>query len=77
LFQSSQDLSLAEEKLGDFHNKSEAHRKRELALEELLRIASVNVLQMNEADITVGVVVAAVHWAIAVIQHSESRLTGK
>lgn len=32
-----QDLSLAEEKLGDFHNNSEAHHKRKLALEELLR----------------------------------------
>lgn len=32
-----QDLSLAEEVLGDFNDNSEAHRKRKLALEELLR----------------------------------------
>lgn len=32
-----QDLSLAEEKLGDFYDNSEAHMKRKLALEELLR----------------------------------------
>lgn len=32
-----QELSLAEEKLGDFHNNSKSHQTRILALEELLR----------------------------------------
>ena len=44
-----QELSLAEERLGDFHNNSEAHKKRKLALEELLR-SHAYALEMQRAS---------------------------
>jgi hypothetical protein len=50
-----QELSLAEEKLGDFHSNSEAHHKRKLALEELLR-SHEYALEMKRAS------QSASHW---------------